>query len=85
MNVELTDKKITIDLYKITIKEYESLFDETKTDADKRALMCKTFGMEPADFEALPMPDGVKLQRAFWEAAREPLKDPNSESASTSA
>lgn len=76
-------KEITIDLYKINIKEYENMFDKDVSDEAKRALMCKTFNISVEEFEALPMPDGLQLQKAFWKRSQEPLADPNSESASS--
>lgn len=84
--VVLSDKrKIIIDLYKITIAEYEILFIDEKTDDEKNSVMVKTFGLTLAQYKALPMPDGVRLQQEFWKACREPLSDPNLPSASTPA
>ena len=84
MNVKLSNREIKIDLYQITITDYEKLFLDSVKDEEKRAIQCKTFGISVDEFSALPMPDGLMLQKAFWDACREPLKDPNSESVPTS-
>ena len=78
-------KEITVDLYKITLQEYDSLFDAKIKANVQKDIISKTFGMTADEFNALPMPDGARLNKLFWTKAKEFLDEPkNSPSASTS-
>ena len=84
-DIVLSDKReITIDLYKMTLAEYDLLFIPSTTEDERRSIIAKTMGMNLDQLNALPMPDGLLTQREFWRKCREPLADPNSDSASTS-
>ncbi len=76
-------KEITIDLYKISIKEYRSLFDREQPPETEDKLVAKVCDMNLDEYQNLPQPDWRLLVTTFFRKAREPLADPNSVSAST--
>jgi hypothetical protein len=86
VTVTLSDgRELTVDLTKISIREYRRLFiDETTLD-EEDALLAPCFGLTLEEFQTLPYPDYKAATHAFFERARKPLADPNSVSASTSA
>ena len=77
-------KEYTVDLYQITLSEYESLFDNQKNELEKRALMARCYGLTSEQWQNMPLPDGAALQTMFWVRCRELFERPkNSASAST--
>ena len=86
VTVTLSDGRVlTVDLTKITIAQYRVLFKQETTPEQEDELLAPCFGLKLEEFEALPYPDYKRVTKAFFERARDPLSDPNSVSASTSA
>jgi hypothetical protein len=76
---------LTIDLYKMTMREYRTLFD-TKIKPEKDdVIYSKVLGLTTDELTDLPQPDWQRACLAVIDAARKPLSDPNSASASSSA
>jgi len=85
MVITLSDgRELTVDLTKISIREYRRLFKDETTPEEEDALLAPCFGLTLEEFEALPYPDYKRVTNAFFERAKNPLSDPNSLSASTS-
>lgn len=83
-DVKLSDgRELNFDLYNLSMAEYRSLIDPAQPAEEGDALVGKCCGLSGDEVAALPQPDWRKLMRAFFEKAREPLADPNSQSAST--
>ena len=83
--VKLSDgRELTADLYKISQREYRALFDKTQTTAEEDATVGKVFGLTADEIADIPQPDYRLVVREFFDKAKEPLADPNSQSASTS-
>ena len=76
-------KEITIDLTKITLREYRALFDKSQKPEEEDAVLCRVFDMTLEEYQTLPYPTWRKLTELFFERARSPLSDPNSPSEST--
>lgn len=75
-------KKITIDIYKISIGQYNRMFSEGATDDMRRELIARCCGLTLDEYDELPLPDGAALQTAFWDECRKIFEKPkNSESA----
>lgn len=76
--------KFTIDLTKITIAEWRTMWDYNKPDAERDGIISKVSGLTPAEVLALTFRDYQALCAAIREEAGKPLADPNSASASIS-
>lgn len=85
MVITLSDgRELAVDLTKITITEYRRLFKNETTPEEEDAFLAPCFGLTLEQFQALSYPDYKRVTNAFFEAAKNPLADPNSQSASTS-
>ncbi len=73
-----------IDLNRITIREYRSLFDKEQKQEDEDAVIAKACGITVDELLGLSQPEYRKCIKAFFDKAREPLTDPNSPSGSSS-
>lgn len=78
-------REITFDLSKMTLKEYQGIFNPREADSKSNATLAKVGGMTLAEYESLPFLDYRRYFQAFIAKTREPLADPNSQSASISA
>lgn len=82
MDVKLSNgQEITFDLSKMTYKQYKALFT---SDADADETVSRVAGITMEELDNLPYLDQRRLVAAFFKKCREPLADPNSESAPTS-
>jgi len=82
--VELHDgKALKIDLYKITIKEWRSIFSPDQEQAEEDKIIARVLGLKVDELLALPQPDYKKAVTAVLEAARAPEDEKNLPSAST--
>lgn len=78
-DLKLSDgREVTIDLYKITIKEWRALLNPEQKEDDEYALLAKVSGMKPKEVADLPYPDFRLLGQKVAEKASSPLSDPNS-------
>jgi hypothetical protein len=77
MSIKLGDLEVTIDLNKITIKEFRSLFDKEQSDDEGDKILAKACGLNAEQVSNLPYPDYRRLSKAFFEAVKEPEKDPS--------
>jgi hypothetical protein len=78
-DLKLSDgTEVTIDLYKITIKEWRNLLDPEQSDEDEYATMAEVCGMKPEEVAGLAYPDFRLLTQKIAEKASNPLSDPNS-------
>lgn len=73
-----------IDLERITIKEYRSLFAKEQADEEGDAILAKAAGMTVDAIQSLSQPQYRRLLKAFFKKAAEPLVDENLASGSTS-
>ena len=71
-------REVTIDLYKITIKEWRSLLDPKQKPEDEYKLLGQVSGLTAKQVESLPYPDFRRLGLKVAEKASNPLADPNS-------
>ena len=72
------------DLTKISISEYESIFEKDTSEDRKRELIARCYNMTGDEFANSPLPEGAKLQSQFFRSCRELFEEPkNSPSAST--
>jgi hypothetical protein len=75
---------LTIDLYKITMREWRSMFAAGATQEQGDVICAKALGITADEFIDLPQPDYRLAQKALIDTAVKPLADPNSQSASIS-
>jgi hypothetical protein len=68
---------ITVDLSRITIREYRALFDKEQPQEAEDATIAKVCGLTVEELLELPQPDYRRLVKRFFDAARAPLSDPN--------
>lgn len=73
--VKISDgSEIGLDLYKLSVAEYRSMFDGAEAETEAVA---KVTGLTVDQVTALPWPDYRQIVAALVKAAREPLADPN--------
>jgi hypothetical protein len=78
-DVVLSDgREINFDLKRLTLKEYQSMFDEDHPFADEQVILEKVTGIAVAEQEELTLFDHKLLWREFFRVCKEPLRDPNS-------
>lgn len=82
-------RKLTLDIYCIKGKEYRALValigaDRGKLVEAEDILVARAWGLSVDAYTDLSPPEMLRLGQEFYKAAREPLADPNSVSASTS-
>jgi hypothetical protein len=71
-----TGQAITFDFYKITIKEWRSMFEKDEPDEKNSEKVARICGLTLKEFDGLAYPDHFLLMQKFWERARDPLTDP---------
>lgn len=81
----MPDAAWTFDLEKVTRKQYSDFRLGRLADDGDNALLARVTGMSVADVEAMPLMEFRRMVRAFFKKATEPLTDPNSASASSTA
>lgn len=69
--------EIEIDMSRITIREYRSLFDKSQSQDAEDAIIARVCGITVDELLDLTQPDYRRLVKRFFEKAREPLADPN--------
>ena len=78
-DLKLSDgREVTIDLYKITIKEWRALLNPEQKEEDEYKLLAKVSGLSSKEVADLPYPDFRLLGNKVAEKASRPLSDPNS-------
>ena len=86
-SIELKTRKITIDLYALTVQDVRDLLDVKKKAHEGDVILSKVVGLTAEELQAMPYPDYRKLTKFFWQCVNDPLKDEdevkNSPSAST--
>lgn len=76
--LSLNDGRVlTVDLARVSIREYRALFAKDQPQADEDATLAKAAGLTVDELLALTQPDYRRLVALFFQAAREPLADPN--------
>lgn len=70
-------REITLDLSRLTLREYRALFDRAQPQADEDATAVKVSGLSLDEYLDLSLDDNKRLWRALFRKAREPLSDPN--------
>ena len=70
-------RDVDIDLSKLTIKEWKSLFNPAQPDEDEFALIARVTGWEVKEIENILQPDYQKLMVALYARAQNPVSDPN--------
>jgi len=83
-DITLSDgREIDIDLYKISLQDYRNLLDPERPNEEGDAIIGRCIGMTAEEVGNLPYPDYRLIVKALFEKSRNPLANPNSESAST--
>ena len=78
VTVTLSDGRVlTVDLTKISIREYRRLYKSETTPDEEDVLLAPCFGLTLEEWQSLPFPDYKRATDAFSESARNPLADPN--------
>jgi hypothetical protein len=78
-DLKLSDgTEVTIDLYKITIKEWRNLLDPEQSNEDEYKLLAKVSGLTAKQVGDLAYRDFRLLGQKVAEKASNPLSDPNS-------
>jgi hypothetical protein len=78
-------RTLEIDLHRVTLREFRSIFAPEQQQAEEDRIIAKACGLDVDVYLDLPQPDARRVILEFLAAASQPLKDPNSPSASTSA
>lgn len=68
---------ITVDLNRVSIREYRALFVKDQPQAEEDATLAKAAGLTVDELLELGQSDYRKLAALFFKLAREPLADPN--------
>jgi hypothetical protein len=68
---------IRVDMSRITVREYRALFDKNQPQAEEDSTIAKACGLTVDELLDLSQPDYRRLAKRFFDAAREPLDDPN--------
>ncbi len=77
-DIKLADgREITFDLYKISRREFEKLFDKKTTRTDEAVSIARVAGISTDELLDLPLPDWKKVVVAFYKKAQAPLADPS--------
>ncbi len=77
-------REITIDLHRITLREYRALFEQQQPQINEDTTIAKVCGLTVDEYLDLPQPDARVVVYELLQVAGAPLKNPNSQSASTS-
>lgn len=83
-SIELKTRKVTVDLYALTVADVRDLLDVKKKAHDGDVILSKAVGMTAAELQAMPYPEYRKLTRFFWKCINDPLKDEDEEKNSVS-
>ena len=84
-DITLSDgREIDIDLTKVSLREHRALFDPRQAQADEDDTACKMSGLSLDEYLDLSLVEQKRLWSAYFTKVRNPLADPNLESASTS-
>jgi len=76
-DVVIGNREVIIDLSKLTIAEFRSLFDKEQKQEDEDEIMARVCGMTAEELRELSYLDYKKLTTAFFKKARDPLADPS--------
>lgn len=68
---------ITVDLHRVSVREYRALFADDQPQAEEDATLAKAAGLTVDELLNLGQPDYRRLAALFFKLAREPLADPN--------
>ena len=83
--VKLSDgRELSADLMKVTAREHRAMRDPKQPDGTGDESLARVYGITVDELLELPYPDYWALVQEFYMASRNPLSDPNSQSASTS-
>lgn len=66
-----------IDLSRVTIREWRGLFKPEQPQEDEDAIVAKIAGITVDELLDLSQPEYRRMLKDIFEAAREPLADPN--------
>lgn len=69
------NKKVTIDLRKISIGDFRLATDKDSAVDKSDAVVARACGMKLNELQALSQPDYRRIIAAWWEAATQPLED----------
>lgn len=76
---------LVFDLHQVSRKQYSDFRLGRMTDDGDNALLARVTGLSVAEVEAMPLLEFRRMVQAFFKKATEPLADPNSASASSTA
>jgi hypothetical protein len=70
-------REITIDLSKMTLREYQELFNPKKPLSYENEILSKVTGLTVDEYLDLSFPESRKLWKIFKKKALDPLADPS--------
>lgn len=70
-------REFAIDLNKVTMREFRTLFDTGMSEIDSDRILAKCAGLTVDELLDLPYPDYRRVFAEFLAKARNPLDDPN--------
>lgn len=73
----MASTEFDIDLNRITIREYRSLFDRSQPEGEEYRIIGKACGVDAEVIAGLGQVDFRRLAKRLFEKAAEPLADPN--------
>lgn len=77
-SIKLSDgREIKVDLNKISVSEFRATLKADQPDEEEYATLGKAAGLSASDVGKLGYDDYRRLAQAFYDAARQPLADPN--------
>ncbi len=71
-------KVVTVDMMKVSTKEFREMTDIKQPDRDEAITIAKSIGMKVEEILDLPLPDYRLVASAFLELATKPLSNPTS-------
>lgn len=83
-DIVLNGKEYVIDLNRISIREWRSLFNDNQEQAAEDEILAKACGLNVDEFLDMGREDWRALVAAIFRKASQPLANPPSASASTS-
>ena len=83
MDITLSDgKQIALNFKTFTRREFQEMFEKKNGEKKTDEVISRAAGMTVDELLDLNFEDSRRIVEAFWKKCREPLADPNSESAS---
>ncbi len=70
-------REIEFDWYKLTLEEYENLFNKENGREYENEIIARVSGLDIGEYKKLPYADYKKLAQRFYKKAKDPAADPS--------